>query len=237
MISINGKNIEDYHLLLDAEFRRLEKHATRNVEFHEIAGVDGEIVSSNSNYKGIRQDYPLYMDMTNSKEQATICDVVNWLNTLDGWVELVYDFDNTYFRLGYHCSEFNIENSLTETGKVILTFALKPYKWLLTGQTALSFNANTTLINPEPCPSLPLIKLFGTGSSGISINGVNYTAAGVSGWIAFDCESMQAYTTNGNANHQINFYPFPTLKPGSNSIKLTGNTTKVEIMPRWRRLI
>lgn len=118
-------------------------------------------------------------------------------------------------------------------GKVVITFDRKPQRFLKSGEFTSDFTSTGTIYNPTRFPSTPLIRVYGSGS--FEIGETIITVTGNSSNIDIDCEIMEAFTGNTLANSKVSFSKndFPTLKAGSNAIKLNSGITKVQITPRW----
>lgn len=82
-----------------------------------------------------------------------------------------------------------------------------------------------TVNNPGNIYSLPKIKVYGTGTRTLTING-NLT---------LDCDLKECFYGDVAANQYMTG-GFPEFRVGSNTVTLGTGITKVEIEPRWRYL-
>lgn len=110
-----------------------------------------------------------------------------------------------------------------------------------TGKWIPYWNPETQIYNPTRFEAKPLLKVTGYGTLGIGDRSVIIT--GTAGQeIYIDCEIMEAWSLNGSVIIPRNDYvqyvgnKFPVLASGVNGISMSGNITRVEVVPRWWRL-
>ncbi len=125
--------------------------------------------------------------------------------------------------------------------KATVKYYTQPFKYkkeestitlLINGQTSLSVN------NIGLEKSKPIIKLTGSGTVAISINGstvFNYTFPSGETEVIIDSLQEEAYL-NGTFKNRNMTGEFPVLNPGTNTISWTGSLTKIEIQPKSRWL-
>ena len=96
--------------------------------------------------------------------------------------------------------------------------------------------------NPGTAPSLPRVKITGSGDFSVSIGMETLFFSGVSGGgIIVDSELMDALTYDGEllANDRVSGTPFQ-IQTGVNVVSWLAESgssvTAVEILPRWRYL-
>ena len=127
------------------------------------------------------------------------------------------------------------ESVIKASGVFNVDFVAEPYEYEKTSLTSYTTKP-ISLTNQTTTTALPVIKMYGTGTVVLSVNGTGITLTGLTSSIVLDSELQEAYTgltTNMNSNMNGNF---PVFKTGSNSITWTGTVTKVEIDPKWRWL-
>lgn len=99
----------------------------------------------------------------------------------------------------------------------------------------------TTLLTPGnvmnvgTVNSLPLIKIVGTGTVVISIDGRSFTYVFDTSFVYIDSFLQEAYHTSNLKNRKMTG-EFPHLTPGLNAISWTGNVTELVVTPRSRYL-
>ena len=127
------------------------------------------------------------------------------------------------------------ESVIKASGVFSVEFIAEPYEY----ETSATGNYSVksfTIANKTTTTALPVIKIYGTGTVVLNINGRGITITGLTSDITLDSELQEAYTgLTTNMNSSMNG-EFPVLKIGSNTITWTGTVTKVEIDPKWRWL-
>lgn len=83
--------------------------------------------------------------------------------------------------------------------------------------------------------SLPRIKVFGTATRTLTINGKAIVLDLQSEYLILDSEIKECYYGNVATNHLM-MGTFPIFNIGNNQVTLGTGITKVEIEPRWRYL-
>ena len=156
-----------------------------------------------------------------------------FLNSRSGYFRLEDSYNTEEFRLAYFKKEFspNVIDNL-HAATFTLTFTCKPQRFLKIGEKAVTFTGTSTLRNTTSFKALPLIRAYGTGT--FEVGGTKVQIKSASSYTDIDCELMECYkgTTNCNNNVTLTNGVFPDLKPGQNTIKMTG-ITKLIITPRW----
>ena len=78
----------------------------------------------------------------------------------------------------------------------------------------------------------PLIKVYGSGSGTVTLNGSTLTITGMTDYLYIDCETMDVYRQTSENKNSLVSGTFPTIAPETNTITYT-NLTSVEITPRY----
>ena len=115
-------------------------------------------------------------------------------------------------------------------------FNCKPFRYSVAGQTKQTLTASGTISNPESFPSLPYIRITGSGAVTLNIGAKAYSFTSIPTYLEVNSDLMSCYKGSTLNNNRIGFTEFPILQPGGNSISWTGSVTKVEIIPNWRTL-
>lgn len=110
-----------------------------------------------------------------------------------------------------------------------------------TGKWYPYWDGTRQIYNPTAFEAKPLLKVTGYGTLGVGDRSVIIT--GTAGQVIYiDCEIMEAWSMSGSAIIPRNDYvqyvgnKFPVLASGVNGISMSGNITRVEVVPRWWRL-
>ena len=144
------------------------------------------------------------------------------------------DSPNFYYKIK-QAQISETESVIKASGVFSVDFVAEPFEYQKTSSTAYTTKP-INLTNQTTTTALPIIKVTGTGTVVLSVNGVGITLTGLTSSITLDSELQEAYTgLTTNMNSSMNG-EFPVFKIGSNSITWTGTVTKVEIDPKWRWL-
>ena len=174
--------------------------------------------------------YPAFI-YTNFK--VNVAGLRSFLLSRVGYKRLIDSYHPDEFRLGYYSSGLDAEmTSKLDAGQFDLTFNCKPQRFLVSGETPITFTGSGTINNPTLFNAQPLIRVYGTGS--ITVNGVTITISEADGYTDIDCEIMEAYKGTVLKNYAISLdsTDFPVLSAGVNEITLNGVTSAI-ITPRW----
>ena len=144
------------------------------------------------------------------------------------------DAPNFYYKIK-QAQISETESVIKASGVFSVEFIAEPYEY----ETSATGNYSVKsfmIANKTTTTALPVIKIYGTGTVVLNINGRGITITGLTSDITLDSELQEAYTgLTTNMNSSMNG-EFPVLKIGSNTITWTGTVTKVEIDPKWRWL-
>ena len=144
------------------------------------------------------------------------------------------DSPNFYYKIK-QAQISETESVIKASGVFSVEFIAEPYEYQKTSLTSYTTKP-ISLTNQTTTTALPVIKIYGTGTVVLSVNGTGITLTGLTSSIVLDSELQEAYTgltTNMNSSMNGNF---PVLRIGNNTITWTGTVTKVEIDPQWRWL-
>ena len=92
-----------------------------------------------------------------------------------------------------------------------------------------------TVTNSGNVYSLPRIKVFGSGTRTLTINGKPIILNLQSEYLMIDSELKECFYGDVSANNLMTG-DFPEFRVGSNTVTLGTGITKIEIEPRWRYL-
>ncbi len=121
----------------------------------------------------------------------------------------------------------------------LIQFDVEPFKYSVNAvNDFIVMTQNGTLYNKGTYHSEPIIKLYGSGTLSININGTDYSCRNVSDYVTINTPMQMVYRNgvNMNMNSQYLARKFPTLLKGENNIYFSSNVTKAEIEPNWRWL-
>jgi predicted phage tail component-like protein len=217
----NDMNSQDYGLNLEkVPSRTSPKQRITEVV---IPGRNGTLTQTDGTYDVFTREADfVLMDLSKIPDICTMYRGAGWM-TFDDEPDKRY-----YARV---VSEISPEWFTAGWRKLAVQFECQPFARERFPQTAV-FTAAGSLYNIGTADALPTIKITGTGTVTITVNGKNFTVQGVSGTATVDCENMQAYS---GSTLLVTSGEFPTLTAGKNTIGFAG-ASKLEIIPNWRWL-
>lgn len=213
--------------------------AARDVTYYGVPGRSGDLVIDNGRYKNLTVSYEMTLLNTTPFNFSELTQLIrDWLLSETGYFTLWDTYDSQYFRYASYSGEVDIEQIQKDEGRLILDFNCKPYRYAREGQQPILLPSAGTIYNSEAYPSEPYIKVNGSGTITLTVNGTNYTLSDIDGYIELDSELMDAFKGSTLLNNSMTGGTFPLLLPGQNTISWSGNgtVTTLEIIPRWRRL-
>jgi len=201
--------------------------AENNIDEFEIQGRDGTLTIDYDT----RKSYALPIECT-LLDSDKIHEVETWLS--GGYNELVLSWDNNFKYEARLNNKIDIAQSMEVLGEFQLLFNVQPYKKSLS-DNLVTLQATGTIYNSGDVISLPAIKVYGTGSITLTINGLNVYLTNVGGYVTIDSNLQDAFKDLVYKNADMSGL-FPVLKVGNNTISWSGTVTKVEITPNLRWL-
>jgi predicted phage tail component-like protein len=228
-----GKNSLEFSLYIKS--KGTYNAAERDFEFVSVPGRNGDLIQDNGRYKNVSIPYELALLKKDARTFSDLADSIkDWLSVGGGYNVLWDSYNPRYFRYAAVEGGVDIAEELTNYGEMSLTFNCKPYRYSFDGQKTITIRQSSTQIyNPEKLTAAPYIRIYGNGNITLSVNAVTNTFTGVSGYVEIDSEIMNAYKGLTPLNNIMTGDTFPTFAPGANTITITGNATKAEIVPRW----
>ena len=234
----NGVSSLDMHLTIlnDVSFPSPEA----DIEFVEVLGRDGDLAVNHNRLKGVDFSLPVALIPPKGVSVNVLATkIAEWLKSDIGWHPLSLSSVEEYDYIAIVQEAFDVEQTLRQFGRTVITFRLKPYK-RRRGQSTFELTDTLTIHNPEQRASKPLIEVVGKGNISLSNNRSPWlTLRGVDGRITVDSELMSVYKDARPQYDKMasNLTPlFPELVPGENNLTVTGNAT-ITIHPRWEAII
>lgn len=204
----------------------------RRLETIQIPGRNGDLIIDSGAYDNYTQEYEVYFHAGVDQTPQAARDVRAWLASSVSYQRLEDSYDPDCFRMAYYAGPAEIENIMNEFGRMVISFICKPQRFLRIGEQVLSCTAGGSLFNPG-LPSLPLIKVSGSGAGYLYIGAYTVQILSLDGYVMLDSDTQNAYKDTLNKNSTISAPEFPVLQPGENTISWDGGITSVEITPRW----
>lgn len=202
----------------------------RDFEYVDVLGRSGSLALDNNRYFDIEMQIPCYI---HENFPTTYRALASFLNASGGWNELETDVEPNHFRMALYTGITEpTPTQNTIGGLFTVNFRVHPQRYLKTGQTAVTFTADGSIINPTRFSSKPLLRVYGQGEIGVGTETLTLSQAGTD-HVDIDCDIMDAFEGSTNMNQYLTVTDFPVLQPGTNGITLGAGITKLEIIPRW----
>ncbi|PKM75916.1 MAG: hypothetical protein CVU90_15150 [Firmicutes bacterium HGW-Firmicutes-15] len=115
-------------------------------------------------------------------------------------------------------------------------YVYDPFRYVKSESNTTRTTTPTTVTNQGTYESLPLIKITGSGTVVLTINGSSFTYIFDTPYVFIDSKTQEAYYLTSNDKTLKMEGDFPKLAPGSNAISWTGTITELVITPRSRFL-
>lgn len=229
--TLGGADSRDYGVYISGE--GVFNAPNRDISFIPVPGRDGDIIGMDTRLTNGILTYKnafIYADFSNQ-----IAAFRAMLLETNGYRELIDTYNPTIYRMAAYAGGLDVAPTRKlDAGTFDITFAVKPQKYLLSGEIVTPFTSNGNIYNPTLYTSKPKIRVYGNGVLGVGA--VSITIINNAGkYIDIDSESGLATRGAENMNSSITLsgFDFPTLKSGNTGISLGTGITRVEITPRW----
>ncbi len=240
----NGKSLNEMGFSIKTPPARTV--AERDISFSSITGRSGDIIVDNKRYKNV--DMPPYEInsipylVTAEDTESLARELIDWLAPNDDNYKILRDdYNPGYFCYAVCTSIGEISSKLNKHIDTSITFNRQPFWYSDLGQkkfttTKTEFELN----NPEIYTAEPYIKINGSGTIALSVNGISYQARNVVDYIEYDTAQQSVFKDTQNCSSLVNFDYLPIFKPGTNNILIHPKNgavfSSIEIIPKWRRL-
>ena len=215
------------------------KAPAHNYNTVTVPGRSGKLLMDLGCYDNITREYDI--QIIGDTDLGKFNALRNYLASRTGYLRLTDSFDAAHYYMAAYTEAFNLTADFAsmKRGRGTIAFDCKPQRFLLTGETAVTFNATGTITNPTRFPSKPLLVVTTTRATAsvLGIGSTNITLTR-SGTTYIDCETGRAYNGATSYDNKIalSTIDFPTLAPGSNGVSLGTGISSVVITPRWWEL-
>ena len=213
----------------------------RRIRF-SIPGSDGEYVIDDEAYDNSEMELNIAIKGPDYDTAKKYKDILSGILSSVGYVSFTPYFDpdvEYYVFLGSEL-EYSQNGYYDDLYVIRAVFSVRPYKHLI-AHTPYKASKDVMVNNPFEYSSNPKINIKGSGNGILNVNGIEYIFKNVDDSIVVDSETKNAYKESGssilNRNDRMYTIDFPTLKPGMNTISISGGFTSFTVEPRWRNLI
>lgn len=216
-----GKSSSNLDIVIQCEDMPSISSPEEDVELIQIPGRDGYLTVSNRRKKSVTKELRCTLINEDNKKE-----VYDWLN---GEGDLTLSNDDEVF---YKARIVNVPEFVyhwSEGWQFSVIFECQPYGYLHTGNSPIPITSQNTKLFNNNAVAKPYIEIVGTGIIGLIINGVRIEFTGS---IIIDSELLASWY---NIYEKSFKGDFPLFEKGENTISWTGNVSKIEVTPRWRR--
>lgn len=208
----------------------------RRVTYIDVPGMDSRL----------RRDEGIYGDITLSVECSFLGDPVSKISAIKDWLLNAGEADLTFSHipgrkyLAQVVNSIDFEIVLKVTSHFVILFNCRPFQYA-TDNTPIvvTDGSGYVLSNPGTVKSLPIIKINGSGSGGLTVNGQSVSFSDIDESVILNSELRETYLDTGTeliSKNSTKTGDYPVLLPGDNTISFSGGITSLEITPNWRWL-
>lgn len=218
----------------------------RTVEMITVPGRNGAIAIDQGRFENIEVTYPAGCFADSQSDFADkIGTFRNILASRYTYKRLTDTYNPNEFRMGMYKAGLDAGPvGYGTAAEFDIIFDCKPQRWLVSGETAQTFNASGSITNPTLFDARPLLVVTGAGTLTLGSQTLTIAAgsAPTTQVIYIDCETQEAWEIVGAGKLSRNDYiqnageSFPVLSAGSNVVTLGAGISRVVITPRWWRI-
>lgn len=190
----------------------------QDVEHIQIRGRDGSLTKKHG-YKDI--PIPVIFNLMEESAKDELRYIKSWIL---GAQTILFSDDTVYYQVK-SVDVGDIENDIEEYGLFTVTFTCAPFQYM--DMPALKKTTPFTLITPGTYKSLPKIKVTGSGSVTLTINGRSFQMT-LTDHINIDSELGYTYRGTAGMDNKVNG-ELPYLDPGTNIITWSGTVSEIEL--------
>lgn len=196
-----------------------------------IAGRNGDLIEDSGTYEGYT------LNIACGIEHITQTELEKLWEWLDGAGDLILSTEPTRVYKARVDNNINLSDMYWVFQNFLLQFDVEPFKYSVNkSNDFVTLTKSGTLHNKGTYYAEPILKVYGSGTVSIQINGVSYSCKNVTDYVTIDSTLQMVYKNNTNKNTDYIANDFPKFKKGENNITFLSNVTKIEIEPNWRWL-
>ena len=228
-IIYNGVDLEKYGVI--ASGTGVFQAPERDMEKVSVPGRNGDLILDNGRYLNLDVTYHIGIQRP---VDTNLRGLRSALLSQPGYHRLEDSWHTNEFRLAAFKGPIQPDvKVMLRVAEFDLTFDCKPQRFIKSGEHPIEFTSNGIIFNLYDMTAKPLVRVYGTGYLTIGAETIRIMTANE--YTDIDCELMDAYKdgTNCNRNIQLQTGEFFHLDPGDNNVVITGDITRVIIIPRW----
>jgi len=173
VIIFNGSSSKDYGIQVENPpgYHTPE----RDYEMVHIPGRNGDLIIDNGSYKNVNKSYNIAFGKVDGDFTLMASQVASWLNSAEGYARLEDSYEPDYYRMASFKNSLDIENILSQAGRVTIDFDCKPQRFLKSGDIPIIieneevdhyYSKDIIVENPTNQTAYPIIKLTGYFTEG-----------------------------------------------------------------------
>lgn len=226
---LDGVSAESFGLKLQApiEFTK----AVPIYETQTVAGRNGTLIRDTGSYENRTGTASCFCLQENVAE--AIGNVGRFLTAQKGYRRLETSDDPEHFWLARVKNSPKIEMRCGVLAPFDVAFDCKPQRFLKVGEMPIVTDEAMAIVNSYGQTALPLIKIVGSDRGRVHIGDCVIDIIDFEGDLWLDSETQNAYSGEGNQNHNIIAAEFPTLPSGETGVWWEGDIDEIQIIPRW----
>lgn len=252
-ILYNGKSSADYDIIVSKN--PSPARAKRKFEKVTVPGRNGDIYFMQDAWENYTQQYTLFVgDGSENSVPTAVAKVSAWLDddyqsttvddyinlTINGYKRLIDSYETGVIRLATLTNGYEPENLRGWFGKLRIGFNCRPERFTADAFTAIPLTSSGQYVtNNATKRSKPCIKVYGSGSGSVTVNGYQMNISQITSYLHIDSELQDVYRgiSDLNQNRFVTLVSgFPVLNLGRNYVTWSGGVTGVDVYPRWWNL-
>lgn len=237
LFTFNGETSSDHGLML--EEADIFPAPVRKRTVLTIPGRSEKVIQDGGCWENVSLKYTVSLRRDLPERWM---DVLTWLSMPEGYCRLENSIQPEHFRLAYYEGGIDVKQLRTfKAARTNITFKARAELFLKDGEIPITItkgsasSVTSILLNPTAYEAMPLIKVMGTGSGTLTIQGQTMNITDLVDYVYIDSEQQDVYRLPSENRNSLASGVFPKLLPGDNSITISGFTS-VEIIPRFYTL-
>jgi len=229
---LDGKCSADYGVYLQEPIKFTSPEP--NVTTQHVPGKNGDVKfwdGSYTNCTGTARCFVLQKDHAGE----ALVKAAEFFNGNVDYLRLETEYEPDIYRMVFVANSPDNDIRLGHAAPFTVVLDCKPQRYLKTGERAITITTSgTTIRNPTKFDAKPLITVYGSGASILTVAGAAMGfEADFNSYATLDCELETAYKSALNLNSIVTALDYPVLSPGNNVVGWSGGITSVSIIPRW----
>jgi predicted phage tail component-like protein len=210
-------------------------------EWVEIGGRSGSVLVTDETYENIEISVAMNFIQPRDRINQQFRRVKDWIQSpgdyTKGSMELRFSDDRGFFYKVKQAGVTDFSRRTKRGADLVATFICDPYTYLDEGLNEVPIASLEKNPGVKSCPIYHITG--GNNTAGVlTVNSLTFNFTGKSAGVYLDTENGRAYTTIGTKldNTVSGDYENIKLRPGSNTIAVSGGAFTATVIPNWRLL-